>query len=228
MSSEGESLGKNQGDVGVFAAANKRRSQNLFFLLGYFVFVLFAYCVVSIIPPVQAILVKKEQVMAAQLEGVKKIPDIEKNIERIEKQMTILNSDSVGARLDKLENLVGAGKMNVDQVRTLAQLNSELAVVKGYMFKDPTSLFELKELQSNYQKLVLEQSSYASKDSLNSQITNLQWVFGLAMGFFGLLFTVVFGSWWFVGNRANSEPLPTRPVRDGSSSPASSDGEVSQ
>ncbi|MNR60800.1 hypothetical protein D3C85_1823750 [compost metagenome] len=60
--------------------------------------------------------------------------------------------------------------------------------------------------------MVADQSIYATKESLNSQIAYLQWALGLSLTFFGLLFTVAFGSWWFVGRKYPSEVLPTRPV----------------
>lgn len=212
MSFYGGSDAKNQGESSYASAVHKKRSQNLFFILGYFFIMLIAFCVISLVPPIQGILNKKEQVIAAQLEGMKKIPDLEKNILRLESQLAILSSESVGARLDKLESLTSNGKLSVEQVRTVSQLNQDLAIVKGYMFKDLGSVVELKELQNNYGKMVADQGNYATKESLNSQISYLQWALGLSLTFFGLLFTVAFGSWWFVGRRYPSEVLPTRPV----------------
>ncbi|MCK2120816.1 hypothetical protein [Pseudomonas sp. PNPG3] len=201
----------------IFANMHRRRSQNLSFLLGYFVVFIFAFSAVLLVPPVQGILNKKELILAAELEGMKKIPELEKTLAKIEGQISLLNSGSVGARLDKLESLTSSQSFNAVQVRTLSQLNQELSSLKSYMFKDTREIVEFKEMQSNYSKLVSDQSSYATKEALSSQISNLQWALGLSLGFFGLLFTVLFGSWWFVGRRGQDQPVPTRPVRGANS-----------
>lgn len=211
----------------VFSSIHKRRGQTLTFLLGYFLVFIFAFSVILLVPPIQGILNKKELILAAELEGMKKIPDLESALLKLEGQLRLLNSDSVGARLDKLESLTNSQSFSGSQVRTLAQLNQDLSSLKSYMFKDARELVDFKEMQSNYSKLASEQSQYATKEAMSTQIANLQWVLGLSLTFFGLLFTVVFGSWWFVGRRAQPEPVPTRPIRKGSATPATDD-EVGQ
>ncbi|WP_182374888.1 hypothetical protein [Pseudomonas putida] len=197
----------------LFANSHRRRSQILSLLLAYFFLVIVGFSAFLLVPAVQGILNKKEMILAAELEGMKRIPEIEKSLRSLEGQLAVLTSESVSSRLDKLELLTGSQAFNGVQVKNIAQLNQDLTSLKSYMLKDPRDIVELKEMQSNYSKLVNEQSNYATKEAVSIQITTLQWVIGIVGTLFGLLFTVLFGSWWFIGRRSE-KAVPTRPVRN--------------
>ncbi len=164
------------------------------------------YCAFSVIPPIKGILIKKEEIMSAQLDGLQRIPRIEEAIGRMEKRQALLTSESVDARLKKIEVAVAGGKLNVDDIRSLVQLNEEVKGLKDFVVKDPSSFFELKELQGNYKSLISDQGKYAVKDVVDSQISTIQWVGGIALGIFGIILAIVF-------NPFGSKSLTTRPLK---------------
>ncbi len=172
------------------------------------------YCAFSIIPPIKGILIKKEEIMSAQLDGLQRIPRIEEALGRIEKRQALLTTESVDGRIRKIELAVAGGKLNVDDIRSLVKLNEEVKGLKDFVAKDPSSFFELKELQGNYKNLIGDQGKYALKDAVDSQISTIQWVGGIVLGVFGLILAIVFSPF-------SAKSLTTRPLKQKS---AGSDG----
>ncbi|EIU2834816.1 TPA: hypothetical protein L4810_006780 [Pseudomonas aeruginosa] len=190
----------------------RRRKQTYTIVLVSMFLLTLIFSVLFLLPPVQGILSKKEQLLAAQVEGIKKIPDIESKLEKLQSQIQLLTTESIDTRLTKVETAIGSGSVKADQVKSFWQLAKEIDTLKGYMFKDPKELVELKELQKNYSSLASTTELYATKESVNSQISTIQTILGISLGFFGLLFTVVFGSWWFIGRKPQVVEVPTRSV----------------
>ncbi|MBV4530965.1 hypothetical protein HU719_006045 [Pseudomonas sp. SWRI107] len=154
----------------------------MFYVVCAYVFIgLLVYCASSIIPPIKAILMKKEEIMAAQLVGLQRIPKMEEAIQRMEERQVALTSKSMDDRLSKIESAVTSGDLSVEEIKELSQLAEEVKSLKGFLVKDPSAFFELKELQSNYKALVSDQAKYAVKDVVDSQITTMQWVGGIFM-----------------------------------------------
>lgn len=119
--------------------------------------------------------------MAAQLVGLQRIPKMEEAIQRMEERQVALTSKSMDDRLSKIESAVTSGDLSVEEIKELSQLAEEVKSLKGFLVKDPSAFFELKELQSNYKALVSDQAKYAVKDVVDSQITTMQWVGGIFM-----------------------------------------------
>jgi len=134
------------------------------------------------------------------------VPDIEKKLNQLEARMNALTTESIDSRVKTLEKAMNTGALKPEDVADLNELRSELMQLKGYMFKDPREVVEFKQLQNDYRNLAAAQSQFATKDA----ITTVQWILGLGLGFFGILFTIFFGSWWFAGRK--STPQPTKPV----------------
>lgn len=128
----------------------RRRKQTYTIVLVSMFLLTLIFSVLFLLPPVQGILSKKEQLLAAQVEGIKKIPDIESKLEKLQSQIQLLTTESIDTRLTKVETAIGSGSVKADQVKSFWQLAKEIDTLKGYMFKDPKELVELKELQKNY------------------------------------------------------------------------------
>lgn len=189
-------------------AARRRLSIALFAV----VFGFFAYVVIVLLPPAAGILRRHEQILAAQAEGMKKIPNLEATIRKLEEQQSLLSTTSIEARIDAIEKAIQAGRIKPDQVATLLDVKRDIEVLKTYMFRDPRELVELKELQNNYRVLNDAVSAAATREMVRAEIGTLQMLFGVSLAFFGLLFSVLFGSWWFIGRKSTSE-APTTPVQ---------------
>lgn len=190
----------------------RRRRQNYTILFSFLIIIPISISIIFLVPPIQGILSKKEQLLSAQVEGMKRIPDIELKLEKLQNQIQILTTDSIDSRLTKIETAINSGSVRAEQVKSFWQLTKEIETLKGYMFQDPKELVELKELQKNYATLASSSEIYATKETVNSQINTMQMVLGLSLTFFGLLFTVVFGSWWFIGRKPQAAEVPTRSV----------------
>ena len=200
----------------------RRRVQSFQLLLAMIVLLTIVFVVVQLVPTYQSLLSRQEQILAAQLEGMKKIPDIEKKLSNIENKMALLTTESIESRLVKIENAINAGSIKTEDVKSFVNLKSDFDVMKSYMFKDPKELVELKELQKNYSVLSQAQSAFATKETVRSEIATLQTILTVSLTFFGILFTVLFGSWWFVGKRNNPQVQPTRPAHKSSQEPKES------
>ena len=111
-----------------------------------------------------------------------------------------------------MEKALKIGKLSSDDIASLNDLKKEMLKLKTYLFSDPNEVVEFKELQSNYKKLSEAQTNYATKDHLRSEISTLQTILTVSLSFFGILFTVMFGSWWFVGRKASVTETPTTPI----------------
>ena len=190
----------------------RRRSKMLqmFFVL-LVIFPLF-FAAIFLVPSVQGILRAQQQILEARLEGMKQIPRLEQKLDKLESQMVLLTTESVDARLQTVEKAMHVGQLTPEDIATLVDIKNDVTTLKTYMFRDPKELVELKELQKNYQSLATAQHQYATKESLRSQIGMLQTNLMVSLAFFGILFTVTFGSWWFVGRRAAKPETPTRPA----------------
>lgn len=186
----------------------------IFYMLCAYVFIgLLLYCAFSIIPPIKGILMKKEEIMAAQLTGLQRIPKIEEAIQRMEERQATLTSKSMDERLSKIEGAVTKGDLSLEEIKELSQLAEEVKILKGFLVKDPSAFFELKELQSNYKALVSDQAKYAVKDVVDSQITMMQWVGGI---FMGIVLAVIFSP-------LATKTKATRPLKKGNASDGQGD-----
>lgn len=194
----------------------RRRKQTLIIIFASLVLFPLVFSVLQLVPAYQSILSKEEQILDAQLEGMKKIPNIEKNLSQLESQISILSTESIEARLSKIENAIHAGDINSDEIGSFIDLQNDITTLKTYMFRDPKELIELKILQKDYRELADNQSQYATKEALRSEVSTFQTILTISLSFFGLLFTVVFGSWWFIGKRTAETSQPTRPVNKSS------------
>ena len=157
---------------------------------------LFMTILLYIIMPVKGILERYEEKLAAEVQGMKAIPSIQKEIETIQKQMGALTTESIEARLNSIEKAIKAGTINPEEVATLQALNNDFKVLKSYMFRDPRELVELKQLQKNYQELRDNQGLLIKKEDVMREISFMQNLFYAAIGLFGLLLAVMGGTWW--------------------------------
>ncbi|HEX8372715.1 MAG TPA: hypothetical protein VF585_08045 [Chthoniobacterales bacterium] len=149
--------------------------------------------------------------MAAELQGISKIPDISAKLKKLESQISLLTTESIDGRISAIEKALSVGNINPEDIGSLLEVKRELEILKTYMFRDPKEVVDLKELQSNYRNLQEQSNQAATKDMLRSEIGVLQAIVTVSFTFFGLLFTVLFGSWWFIGRKPKPD-FATKPV----------------
>jgi cell division protein FtsL len=189
----------------------RRRLSGLLFAFLTIISAVIFWVTLTILPSVSSILQRQEQIMAAELQGVNKIPDISTKLQKLESQISLLTTESIDARVSALEKALTIGNVKPEDISSLLEVRKEVGVLKTYMFRDPKELVDLKELQSNYRGLHEQVSQAATKDMVRSEVGVLQTIITVSFTFFGLLFTVLFGSWWFIGRKPKSDSA-TKPV----------------
>jgi len=162
---------------------------------------------IMLILPIRGILNKQEQIMSAQLQGMQKVPELEKKIAKLESQINLLTTESVDSRIRILEKSLNTANLKPEEIASLNQLREDLTRIKTYMFNDPREVVEFKEMQRDYHNLAAAQSQFATKEAMQSGMATVQWIFGLLIG---VLYTIYFGSWWFASRK--SIPQETKPV----------------
>jgi predicted PurR-regulated permease PerM len=193
----------------------RRRSQPFLAMLTFLILVGLISTLVVLLPPLHGILRNKELILAAELEGMKRLPALEAKLEEIESKITILSAKSVETRLARIEKAYELGQLKTEDIASISQIEAQMKDLHTYFFSDAKEIADFKELQKNYQTLLQSQDNFATKDTVRSEIGTLQTILTVSLTFFGILFTVVFGSWWFAGRRAQVPTLPIHPPEPG-------------
>lgn len=187
----------------------KRRSQTFLGLFTFFLIVGVLSTLVAVLPPVRGVLRNKELILAAELEGMKRIPALEVKLEELDSKIIILTTKSVDTRLTRIEKAFELGQLNAEDIASISQIEAQMKELYTYFFADPKDIADFKELQRTYRTLLRDQERFATKESVRYSVGTLQTILTVSLTFFGILFTVVFGSWWFVGRKTQ---IPTQPV----------------
>jgi hypothetical protein len=190
----------------------RKRRQTIWLLMAISIFATLFWICISLIPPTQGILRTHEAILQCQAEGMSKIPQLEGKMVNLEKRLALATSTSIDARIQAIEKSLQVNELSAEEISSLNDVRKELATIKGYLFDDPNEVIQFKQLQSDYHQLSDQQNRYATKDDVQAQIANLQTILTVSLTFLGILFTVFFGSWWFVGRKVNSVSTPTTPV----------------
>ncbi len=167
------------------------------------VFIL-VYLLFIIAVPVRTILSRYADILSAQAEGMRRIPDIEKQLNTLETRLSGLTTQSIETRLGTLEQAIRAGQIKPEDVATVQDLRRDLDSLKTYMFQDPRELVELRQLQRNYQEVRDKQDKLITKDEVMREVSFLQNMFYASTTLFGLLLAGIGGSWW-LGSRKLSK-----------------------
>lgn len=163
--------------------------------------------------PLYGIARRYEELLAARVEGVRAIPDMEARIAALDKSIRALTPQSVDQRLSAIEKAISAGTIKPDELTSLQDVRTELSALKSYMMSDPDRMPALRKLQDDYQGLRSGMADKVSQKEMDSEIRHLTNLLYLSLAFFGILFTVVFGAWWFIGRkRPPAGEAPTMPV----------------
>ena len=160
---------------------------------------------IYLVPRVARILDRQEEMMAAQAEGMKKLPDLADRLAKLEKEISTLTTDSIDGRLRSVERTLQTGQLKPEEIASLSELRSDVLLLKTYMFRDARELVEFKQLQSDYHILRERQDTTATK----SDVSTLQWIIGVGAT---ILFALIAVPPIF--NRGRSDkPIPTTPVQ---------------
>ena len=183
----------------------ERQSMLMSLMLKMIVFAALFFVLLAASKPIEGILTQYERILAAEAAGMERLPQLRKQIETLEKQMASLSTNSIESRLNKIEKAIQTGDLSVDEIATLQQLLSDFQVLKSYMFENPEDLVKLKTLQRDYSELLASRSDYIKKDDVMRELGFLQNLFYTVLGLFGILVSLVGGSWWFASKRAKQE-----------------------
>lgn len=166
--------------------------------------------VMMLLEPAKNLMSQYERILSAEAEGMERLPDLRKQITVLEKQLANLTTSSIDSRLGKIEKSIAAGDVDLDEVATLQQLKADFDILKTYMFSNPEDLVKLKTLQRDYAEMSSEIGDYVKKDVVEREIRFLTNMFYTVLGLFGILISIVGGSWWFTARKLkalNSEEL---------------------
>ena len=158
------------------------------------------FSIMRLTPYFTSILEAKHEMMKAQAEGLKQIPDIESKIADLEKRTQTLTSENIETRLKKIETAIRVGEVKPENLSTLQDLRDDFEVLKSYMFSDPEQLVEFRTLQKDYQELKQSQDKIMPKEDILREIGNIRGLLYWLLGIFGIL-TTIFGGSWFTALR---------------------------
>jgi len=153
--------------------------------------------ILSASKPLGGILNQYERILSAEASGMERLPQLKRQIEILEKQMVSLSSSSIETRLKAIEKAINTGELSVEEISTLQQLSNDFQTLKSYMFDNPEDLVKLKTLQRDYSELVRSKDNYMTSSEVMREISFLQNMFYTILGLFGILVSLVGGSWWF-------------------------------
>ncbi|HGF7203423.1 TPA: hypothetical protein AB5D93_003419, partial [Vibrio cholerae] len=182
----------------------ERQSLLMSMMLKMSLFALVVFIGIELSKPIGGILNQYERILAAEASGMERLPQLRKQIETLEKQMASLSSSSLENRLNTIEKAINTGDLSVEEIATLQQLKSDLQILKTYMFEDPEDLVKLKTLQRDYSELLSNQRAFMKEADIMREISFLQNMFYTMLGLFGILVSLVGGSWWFMSKKAKS------------------------
>jgi len=158
--------------------------------------------------PIRGILENKERIMSLQAQGYEIIPDIEERIESVNRQLKLLTTDSIENRLSIIEEAIRVGDASPDEIASIQQMREDLNELKSYMFRDPKEMVELKQLQSDYRNLAQGLKETPTIEAMKSQISFTNNLLFATWAFFGILFTILFGT----RPKKPKEHIPTKPI----------------
>ncbi len=172
----------------------------------------FLYIVVYFSTPIHGILEKQEEILAAQVNGMKKIPILEEKLIDLDSKLNILTTKSIETRLCNIENAINSGKLNLGEISNFIKVQNEVQELKTYMFRDPKELVELKQLQSNYHILKESTEKYITHSECTDAVDSVRNLLFISLTFLGIIFTIIFAIIFAPGFRRKNlflQPLLT-------------------
>lgn len=155
----------------------------------------------SVWPPIENILVAKHNILIAELEGYKKIPNLEERISTIEKQLTALTTENIEARLAIIEKAISVGEVKPEDLKSIQSLRDDFLVMKSFMFSKPEQLVDFKTLQRDYQGLNADISKIMAKEDILREIDSVRNVFYATLSIFGIVVSIFAGAWFLAFRR---------------------------
>ncbi len=171
---------------------------------------IFMLIAMMLLEPAKNLMSQYERILAAEADGMERIPELRKQITILEKQLANLSSSSIEQRLASIEKSIEVGDVDIDEVKTFQQLRSDFEILKTYMFSDPEDLVKLKTLQRDYQEVSSSIENFVEKDVVEREISFLNNMFYTVLGFLGILISIAGGSWWATSKKLkaiNTEEL---------------------
>lgn len=184
----------------------RMKSMMKFTIIFYGILFAFIFLYFSLWPPVKNILNAKYEIMQAQANGLKMIPNIEGKISNIEKQLAALTTENIEARLKNIEIAISKGEIKPEQLKSLQQLRDDFSVMKSFMFSNPDQLVALKTLQKEYADLHGILEKIMKKDDILREINSVRNLFYATLTIGGILVSIFAGA-WFVAFRQRIKPI---------------------
>jgi len=151
---------------------------------------------IMILEPAKNVMSEYSLLLAAETSGMERIPELQKQIGVLEKQLAALTNQSIESRLSVIEKSIAVGDLDIDEVATLQNIKADFDILKSYMFSNPEDLIELKTLQRDYQEIAGGMENYVHKDDIKREFSFLSNMFYTVLGFLGILISLAASSWY--------------------------------
>ena len=108
---------------------------------------------IMILEPAKNVMSEYSLLLAAETSGMERIPELQKQIGVLEKQLAALTNQSIESRLSVIEKSIAVGDLDIDEVATLQNLKANFDILKSYMFSNPEDLIPSEKSFANLEVL---------------------------------------------------------------------------
>jgi hypothetical protein len=137
------------------------------------------------------VLLSRERLYDAQQRALLTLPELEQKISALNEQVRVLTTNSVDARLNKIELALRVGDIKPEQIASLEDTRRELGVLETYMFSDARRLVDLQKLQSDYSLLKDQALGFATKEDLRTQVASVSNLWTMSLWMFGIIVSII-------------------------------------
>ncbi len=166
------------------------------------------YTAMTLLPAYKNLLVARQRLIDSQQKSLASLPELESKMAALAEQLRLLTTSSIEARLNTIETTLHVADVKPEQIASLEDTRKEFDILKSYMFADPKGLVELKQLQTDYRALREQANLLATKEDVKNQISSLNNLWFLSLGFFGIIISMLVVPKLF----SRSTTIPTKPI----------------
>ena len=163
--------------------------------------------ILRLLPGLQLILEAQAQIMKAQADGLKLIPDLEARIQDLDKRTKTLSTSEVEGRLARLETAIRVGEVRAEDIASLQDLREEVKLLQTYMFSQPERLIEFRTLQSDYLRFEKVAETVMPRDEILRELNSTKQLFYWNLAVFGVLVSMFAGAWFLVFRQNMRVPM---------------------
>jgi hypothetical protein len=168
------------------------------------------YLAVTLAPVCRSVLVARQRLFDAQQQALVAVPELEQKITALKEQTRLLTTESIDARVAKIELTLRIADVKAEQIASLEDTRKELGILKTYMFSDARRLVDLQKLQGDYAALKDQSNAFVTKDDLRTQVGSVYNLWTLSLWIFGIIVSIILVP-KLLGRRGSIATTPTTP-----------------